>query len=186
MPSHFDDRDIMQRILNQNQDAFQALYNEYGKAVYSLAYRVLHNGQLAEEATQDTFLKVWLRKAQWDPDKGKLINWLLSIAHFTAIDLLRKEGRQPTVHPESIDDIEYVIPPDFSVAARHDGMALRLLLQRLTDDQAALIELAFYKGMSHSDIVAATNIPLGTVKTRLRRGLQRLRDMWLESERDTS
>jgi RNA polymerase sigma-70 factor (ECF subfamily) len=186
MQSHFDDQDAMRRILAQNQEAFQSLYSEYGKAVYSLAYRVLHNAQLAEEVTQDTFLKVWHRKAQWDPNKGKLLNWLLAIAHFTAIDHLRKENRQPHLHPESIEEIEYVLPADPSSAAWQDSMALRMLLTRLSKDQATLIEMAFYQGMSHSDIVRVTNIPLGTVKTRLRRGLQRLREMWLESVRNKS
>lgn len=182
----FNDQDAMRRILNQNQEAFRALYDEYGRAVYSLAYRVLRNAQLAEEVTQDTFLKVWLRKAQWDPNKGRLLNWLLAIAHFTAIDHLRKENRQPNLHPESIEEIEYAVPPDPSSAGWQDSTALRMLMTRLSKDQATLIELAFYQGMSHSEIVRATQIPLGTVKTRLRRGLQRLREMWLDSVRNKS
>jgi RNA polymerase sigma-70 factor (ECF subfamily) len=186
MQPSFDDQDIMRRILAQDQQAFHALYSEFGKAVYSLAFRVLHNAQLAEEVTQDTFLKVWLRKAQWDPQKGRLLNWLLAIAHFTAIDHLRKENRQPNLHPESIEDIEYAIPPDPSSAAWQDSSALRMLMPRLSKDQAALIELAFYQGLSHSEIVKVTQIPLGTVKTRLRRGLQRLRELWLDSVRNKS
>lgn len=182
----FNDQEVMRRILAQDQQAFHALYNEFGKAVYSLAYRVLHNAQLAEEVTQDTFLKVWQRKAQWDPNKGKLINWLLAIAHFTAIDQLRKENRQPNLHPETIEEIEYMVPPDPDSAAWQDGMALHMMISRLSEDQAKLIELAFYQGLSHSEIVKVTQIPLGTVKTRLRRGLQRMRELWLDSVRNKS
>lgn len=186
MQPEFNDQDVMRRILAQDQQAFHALYNAFGKAVYSLAYRVLHNAQLAEEVTQDTFLKVWQRKATWDPSKGKLINWLLTIAHFTAIDSLRKEHRQPNLHPEPIEEIEYIVPPDPDSAAWQDGMALHMLLSGLSDDQAKLIELAFYQGLSHSEIVKVTQIPLGTVKTRLRRSLQLIRELWLDSSGNKS
>ncbi len=95
-----DDIELMRRIAARDQQALWALYQQYGKAVYSLAYRILSNTVYAEEVTQDTFLKVWNQTTRWDSEKGKLKNWLLTIAQFTAIDRLRKEGRQPVVHPE--------------------------------------------------------------------------------------
>jgi RNA polymerase sigma-70 factor, ECF subfamily len=185
MHSQFDDIDIMKRLASHDQQAFRALYQEYGKAVYSLAYRVLQNATLAEEVTQDTFLKVWQQKTQWDSAKGKLKNWLLTITHFTAIDRLRQESRQPNVHPHSIEEIEeeiQILPSE----GWQDGTALRLVVEQLPEEQAALIELAFFRGMSHSEIAEVTQIPLGTVKTRLRSGLQHLRELWLESVKHPS
>ncbi len=186
MPALFDDIDVMQRITAQDQQAFQALYQEYGRAVYSLAYRVVQNASLAEEVTQDSFLKVWHHKSRWDPEKGKLKNWLLTIAHFTAIDRLRQENRQPHLHPNSIEDVEEAMLSPRAESLWQDGTVLRLLVSQLPAEQATMIDLAFFRGMSHSEIASATHIPLGTVKTRLRNGIQRLRELWLQSANQTS
>jgi RNA polymerase sigma-70 factor, ECF subfamily len=178
MPSPTDDIEIMKRVAAQDQQAFKLLYEEYGRAVYSLAYRILQNGKLAEEVTQDTFLKVWQQRTRWNPEKGKLKSWMLAIAHFTAIDCLRKEKRQPALHPDSVEDMDEKI----AASLWQEGSTLRLLVMQLPKEQASLIDLAFFQGMSHSDIANTTHIPLGTVKTRLRTGLQRLRELWLETE----
>jgi RNA polymerase sigma-70 factor (ECF subfamily) len=182
----FDDIEMMRRVAAHDQQAFQAVYQQYGKAVYSLAYRILQNATLAEEVTQDTFLKVWQHKTDWHPQKGQLKSWLLTITHFTAIDRLRRERRQPDLHPNPIEDIEEQMPVNRHEVLWQDGATLRLLITRLPHEQADLIELAFFRGMSHSEIAAATHIPLGTVKARLRSGLQRLRHLWLESVNQTS
>jgi RNA polymerase sigma-70 factor (ECF subfamily) len=183
MATSFDDIRVMQQIGAQDQHAFQLLYREYGAAVYSLAYRILQNGVLAEEVTQDTFLKVWQQKAQWDPAKGKLKSWLLTISHFTAVDRIRQEKRQPTLLPDAIDDLEDGAHGLHGENHWQEGTLLRLLVSHLPDQEAALIELAFFQGMTHADIAAVTRLPLGTVKTRLRSGLQRLRELWLQSNR---
>jgi RNA polymerase sigma-70 factor (ECF subfamily) len=186
MHSPSNDMELMKRVAARDQQAFHAIYQQYGTAVYSLAYRILQNGALAEEVAQDTFLKVWQQKAQWDPAKGNLKNWLLAITHFTAIDRLRQERRQPDLHPDSIEDVEEVMPIARDESGWQDGIALRMLVKQLPEDQAFLIDLAFFRGMSHSEIASATHIPLGTVKTRLRSGLQRLRELWLESTQTVS
>jgi len=186
MHTVFDDIELMRRIADHDQGALLALYEQYGKAVYSLAYRILQNATLAEEVTQDAFLKVWQHKTSWNPDKGKLKNWLLTITHFTAVDRLRRERRQPAVHPDSIDDIEDEVFAASAERLWQEGSILRLLVLQLPKEQALLIYLAFFQGMSHSEIADQTHLPLGTVKTRLRVGLRRLRDLWLESVNQTS
>lgn len=170
--------DLMRRIVHRDQQALRELYQEYGRAVYSLAYRVLQNVVWAEEVTQDTFLKVWDQAERWDSSRGKLKNWLLTIAHYSAIDRLRKERRQPTLHDEEINE-----ELAGSAGGWQDGSTLHMLVQELPPDQARLIELAFFEGLSHSQIAMRTSLPLGTVKTRLRTGLHRLRDLWNESGR---
>jgi RNA polymerase sigma-70 factor (ECF subfamily) len=170
----------MQRIAARDQQALWELYQHYGKAVYSLAYRVVGNTTYAEEVTQDTFLKVWRQTARWDSTKGKLKSWLLTIAQFTAIDRLRHERRQPNVLPDSIEDSAETF--NFSDSAGwQEGTLLQLLVDQLPREQARLINLAFFHGMSHSDIADELHLPLGTVKTRLRSGLKRLRELWMES-----
>ncbi|MBL8120563.1 MAG: RNA polymerase sigma factor, partial [Anaerolineae bacterium] len=185
MQSPFDDIAIMRQIARQDQQAFHALYQAYGKSVYSLAYHVLQNTGAAEEVTQDTFLKVWQHRATWDPNRGQLKNWLLTIAHFTAIDRLRRERRQPNLILNPLDELEEELT-SASAEWLHDGTILRLLVKQLPPEQAVLIQMAFFHGMSHGEIAEATQIPLGTVKTRLRSGLQRLRDIWLDSKPSAS
>ena len=180
------DAELMRRIAAHDQQALLALYEAHGKAVYSLAYRILRSATLAEEVTQDTFFKVWQRTTQWDPKKGKLKNWLLTITHYTAIDYLRRERRQPMLHPDHIEDADETMFASSGDIRWQDGTMLRLLLAQLPKEQAALIDLAFFQGMTHNDIATVTHIPLGTVKTRLRTGLQRLRELWLDSINQTS
>ena len=186
MHSQFDDKEYMKRIAAHDQQAFRVLYQQYGTAIYSLAYRILQNAVLAEEVTQDTFLKVWRQNAQWDPAKGNLRNWLLTITHYTAIDRLRHERRQPDLHPEAIEDVEDQMPIARGDTGWQDGIVLRMLVKQLPQEQAFLIELAFFRGMSHTEIAEETHIPLGTVKTRLRSGLHRLRELWIEASKQTS
>ena len=176
----------MRRIATRDQHAFHTIYQQYGSAIYSLAYHVLQDSTMAEEVTQDTFLKVWRQTAQWNPDKGNLKNWLLAITHFTAIDRLRKEHRQPALHPDAIEEVEEKLPVARNEFSWQEGITLRILVGQLPREQAFLIELAFFRGLSHSEIAEETQIPLGTVKTRLRTGIQRLRELWLESAKETS
>lgn len=186
MYSPTDDIHLMRRIADRDQQALMALYQQYGRAVFSLAYRILGNSTLAEEVTQDTFLKVWHQTTRWDSEKGKLRNWLLTIAQFTAIDRLRKEGRQPAIHHDSIEDTDESLLTASNDSRWQDGSLLRMMVSQLPEPQAHLIELAFFAGMSHGEIAEALHMPLGTVKTRLRAGLQRLRELWLESTDQTS
>ncbi|MBC7811832.1 MAG: sigma-70 family RNA polymerase sigma factor [Burkholderiales bacterium] len=180
----------MSQIAARDQQAFHVLYDDHGKAVYSLAYRILQNSTLAEEVTQDTFLKVWRQTTNWDPEKGKLRNWLLTITQFTAIDRLRRERRQPMLDPDPIEDTEETTLIAGSALQWdihwQEGTALRMLVGQLPAEQARLIDLAFFHGMSHSEIASETQIPLGTVKTRLRTGIQRLRELWGETVNRTS
>src|SRR4051794_20549322 len=98
------DRELMQRIARQDESALAQLYQRYANLVYSLAYRTLRDAALTEEAVQDTFLDVWRQPESWNPDKGKLTSWLLTIARYKAIDRLRKEVHQPENNAVQLDD----------------------------------------------------------------------------------
>lgn len=179
-----DDNALMERIIRHDQRALWELYERYGKAVYSLAYRIVQSAPMAEEITQDTFLKVWEKKTTWDPAKGKLKSWLLAITHFTAIDRLRKEQRQPAAIAEAIDDdvVDALVSRRVESHATRwqDESMLHMLVAQLPAEQSQLIELAFFQGLTHTEIAARLRLPLGTVKTRVRAGLQRLKTMWME------
>lgn len=182
--SSFQDRDLMRRIEQQDQSALAQLYERYGRPVYSLAYRVLQNAALAEEATQDTFMKVWKQSARWDSHKGALTSWLLTIARYTAIDRLRQEQRQTAPQMVSLDAIvspesEEGQPED---VVMRDGVVLRSLLNQIPQEQAQVIEMGFFQGLTHTELAEKLDQPLGTIKTRARLGLQKLRLLWSELE----
>jgi RNA polymerase sigma factor (sigma-70 family) len=180
-----DDRQLLQKLEGQDQLALAQLYDRYGAMVYSLAYRVTGTPALAEETTQDTFMKVWNQASRWDPEKGRFSSWLLTVTRYTAIDRLRQEQRHNSV---SIDKMP---EPTSRIGIPHDprlqdGKILRELLQQIPPEQAQLIERAFFQGMTHSELAESLDIPLGTVKTRVRLGLKKLRGLWIQAMRETS
>ncbi len=172
----------MHRILRQDQVALALLYARYGKLVFSLTFRILQNSTLAEEATQDTFLKVWRSAAQWDAAKGQLVSWLLTVARYTAIDRLRQEKRQNAPGLTSLEDVQWLPGSGDHLEERllRDGYLIRGLMDHLPREQAHAIELDFFEGLTHNELATRLNLPLGTVKARIRMGLQKLRAHWLE------
>ena len=177
------DADLMRRIVAQDHAALLALYERFGSQVYGLALRVLRDSQLAEEAAQDAFLKVWNKSVQWDPAKGQVGSWLLTIARYAAIDRLRREQRHNAAGATFLDALPDHTPSASIVGDRRwiDGQLLRQLMAELPAEQAQVIELAFFQGMTHSELAEYLGWPLGTVKTRLRSGLQKLRVLWSEA-----
>jgi RNA polymerase sigma-70 factor (ECF subfamily) len=151
------------------------LYQMYGSLVYGLALRVLQNPGIAEEVTQDIFLKVWQQPERWNPALGQFSSWLLTITRNAAIDRLRKERHAPV---QSMDYLEPVSRSQGIDSQWFDGQVLVNLLEQLPVEQRQLIELAFYQGFTHSELAERLRLPLGTVKTRLRMGLQKLKNLW--------
>jgi RNA polymerase sigma-70 factor (ECF subfamily) len=168
------DSELIERICQRDQRALAALYDQMADRVYSLAFYILRNPDNAEEVTQDIFMKIWDRADQWDERKAKLSTWILAMTRNAAIDRLRKEKRRPAVIDSPFDKILQM------EAVESDGHQLRTLLHHLPKEQQQAIYLNFFGGMSHTDIAEATGIPLGTIKTRLRLGLKKLRSMWME------
>ena len=182
------DAALMLRITNQDQTALMELYQRFGSQVYGLVLRVLRDSQLAEEAAQDTFLKVWHKAEQWDPSRGQLSSWLLTIARYAAIDRLRREQRHSSASGPFLDSLaEHASAPERVGDHRWlDGQLLRQFLTTLPEEQALVIELAFFQGMTHSELAEYLQWPLGTVKTRLRSGLQKLRALWMQSQEESA
>ena len=182
------DAALMLRITNQDQAALMDLYQRFGGQVYGLVLRVLRDTQLAEEATQDTFLKVWHKAEQWDSSRGQLSSWLLTIARYAAIDRLRREQRHSSTSVPFLDSLAENASAPERVGDRRwlDGQLLRQFMATLPEEQALVIELAFFQGMTHSELAEHLQWPLGTVKTRLRSGLQKLRGLWIDSQESSA
>jgi RNA polymerase sigma-70 factor (ECF subfamily) len=178
-----DDNLLVERIAQQDQTALALLYARYGDRVYGLTYRVLQNAMLAEEATQDVFLKVWRQSERWHADRGKFSSWLLTVARNCAIDRLRQEQRQEHGSEVELDDevIPLVAANTTDEQMHLDIEALRSLMTELPFEQSQAIELAFFQGLSHSQLAERLNLPLGTVKARVRMGLRKLKYQWLKN-----
>lgn len=178
-----DDLALISRIKQRDQDAMVSLHSRYVDLLYSIVYRVLDDSGSAEEAVQDAFMKAWQNASQYDGQRGPLIAWLIGIARNVAIDKLRQRGRQVAISEDNLlEDADeravFNLPDDWQDRERANG--LRFALQDLPAEQRQIIELSYYGGMSQSDIAEQFSLPLGTVKTRMRLGMQKLRDAWLK------
>lgn len=180
------------KLLNQIQDndesALSELYDQYVNAVFSVAYRVLGNEQDAEEVTQDVFMRIWKKAALYDEQKGKFISWLLTMTRRIAIDHLRRKQRATQVeNPVSLDEQEFLyettlVYDDTSELQR----TLISVLQELPGEYRDAIQLAYFKGMTHAEIATHLKRPLGTVKSHIRQGMEKLRLIWHSSEADNA
>ncbi len=170
---------LLRRVASGDGEALLALHQRYVNLVYSMALHVLQDRALAEEVTQDVFLKLWQRSERYDVQRGQFSTWLLSVTRFAAIDRLRYEGRRRSVSLTTDDGAAEIEIEHADHGEWERGQHLRLLLEELPAEQRDLIEMAYFGGMTHSDLAEHFNLPLGTVKSRLRLGLQRLRSLWL-------
>jgi RNA polymerase sigma-70 factor (ECF subfamily) len=178
-----DDEAQLARVAAGDSRALEALYDRYSRVVYSAALRILGLPELAEEVVQETFWRVWRRSGTFQPGRGQVSSWILGIAHNLAIDELRRQRARPSpVYDEEdrpvLRDIE---DSSMDVAgAAIDAEQRRLIsaaLNQIPAEQREALELAYFGGLSQSEIAARLQNPLGTVKTRIRLGLQKLRDI---------
>jgi len=167
----------MERLASGDLGALDRLYEQYGAMAYGIAYRITGDRSAAEDVVQDAFLGAWRNAARYVDARGTVRTWLLSIVHHRAIDAIRR--RRPTVE---LPDSEAGLPdtltlPDTwaAVELRLDRAAVQVALGRISEVQREAIELAYFGGLTQTEIADRTGVPLGTVKGRLRLGLQGLR-----------
>jgi RNA polymerase sigma-70 factor (ECF subfamily) len=173
------DSDLLRRVAGGDQEAFLELYDQFAARVHALTLHILHDPMLAEEATQDTFVKLWGRARQFVPERGDFGVWLLTIARRTALDRLRLEGRRPLLSDGNEPDTIWETLADTTRdAGEARWRSMHFAVQSLPEVQRQVIELGFYQGMSQSEIAAVLGWPLGTVKTRTRAAVQALRLAW--------
>jgi len=157
--------------------AFEALYDRYRSRAFGLAVRLTRQPGVAEEVTQDAFFNLWRNAGNFDPSRGNLGSWLLTFVRHRAIDSLRSgKRRERNVELDSAAErLEAPERTDEEVARREESRNARLLVNELPTDQREVIELAYFRGMTHTEIAAKVGIPLGTVKGRSRLALEKLR-----------
>jgi RNA polymerase sigma-70 factor (ECF subfamily) len=170
--------ELMRRVTERDQTAFDALYDRYAPVVHRMALRILNQDeQAADEVVQDVFFQIWRWPEKWDADKGTFVNWLLTVTRNTAIDQHRRHQRYVQL---PVDTIDAITQSSNQAEQRSDTRRLLLkLLKKLPREQKQVIMLAFLRDMTHQEIAAELDIPAGTVKSRLRLGMKKLRKAWL-------
>jgi RNA polymerase sigma-70 factor, ECF subfamily len=186
--SQADDRRSLGRVTEGDSGGLAALYDRHGRAVYSLALRILGDEGDAEEVAQDVFAQAWRRAAQYDESRGTVAAWLLVMARTRAIDRFRARRVRPEgrVHDDDGLTLQHLpaTTPDVAseMMAAERGHRVRRALEALPFLQRVAIELAYFEGLTQSEIAERLEQPLGTVKTRMRLGLLKLRDALVEAQ----
>ncbi len=180
--AHLTDEELLGLITRGSKDALSALYDRYARQAFSLSLRMVENQGLAEEVVQDVFMTVWTRGTTYRSERGPFSAWLLSVTHNRCIDELRKRRRRAKLPTMDIEDLraDPATSPDEVpdlVLARLDRQTLLKAMTGLPSPQRQVILMAYFQGLTQSEISDALGTPLGTVKTRMRLGLHKMRDI---------
>ena len=178
------DEDLMPLMARKDAAAFEVYYDRHGGAAYSLAHRIVGDPQAAEDVTQEAFLSIWRSRARYDPTRGSVRAWTLGIVRNRAIDALRREGgRAPKLDHDDDAALQREAAPERTEAEalrRETARQVRGALGALPTEQSQVIELAYFGGFTHSEIARMLKMPLGTVKGRMRLGLEKIRAGFVE------
>ena len=179
--AHLSDEAIVALVARSDEEALAELYDRFGRVAYGLAFRVLRDEKLAEDAVQEGFLGAWRNADRFMPERAKASTWVLTFVHRRAVDLVRREdrrraeplaeGAQPTPAVSAEDD----------AWLRFERERVQAALRQLPDQQREALELAYYGGFSQSELAERLGQPLGTIKSRMFTGLARLRDLLAEA-----
>src|SRR3954464_10586473 len=173
------DEDLVHLMSRADPRAFEVLYDRHAGAAFSLAYRMVGTRNVAEDVVQEAFLNLWRSGARYERTRGSVRTWVLGIVHHRAIDALRRstvhDRRRPS--DEGIEErLEAPQRTDLEAARREEAQAVRQAMDTLPAEQCQVIELAYFGGFSHSEIAELLGAPVGTVKGRMRLGLEKLRN----------
>ncbi|MEA2427537.1 MAG: hypothetical protein QOF37_1165 [Thermoleophilaceae bacterium] len=172
------DEELMQLVRRGDPRAFETVYDRHGGAAFSLAYRIVGNRTTAEDAVQEAFLSIWRSRTRYQPDRGSVRSWVLGIVHNRTIDTIRRNlvhDRRRTTAEGLEETHEAKERTDVEVARREEAQTVRAALDTLPGEQNRVIDLAYFGGFTHSQIAEMLDMPIGTVKGRMRLGLEKLR-----------
>jgi RNA polymerase sigma-70 factor (ECF subfamily) len=173
------DATLVSRLLQRDVNAFEQLYDRHSRTVYCLVLRILQQTGTAEEVVQDVFLQLWRNAAQYDSSRGPFVPWLFTLARNRAIDTLRLKSERQRRREDQTEELPPVASaPEYErhLDEKRRAEKVRALMASLNPQQKRAIELAYFEGLSHSEIAAALKEPLGTVKSWIRNGLLRLKE----------
>ena len=169
---------LVQLIAAGDQLALHSLYEQTHRMVFTLVVRITHNSETAEEVTLDVFHNVWRRAFTYDPVNGSVVGWIMNQARCRAIDRLRFDQRKKrtNAYPDSLLTTTGVVDPQTAALFEEQTRFLQTALEVLTPEERQVIETAFFSELTYQEVATKLNLPIGTVKTRIRAGLSKLRD----------
>ena len=172
------DEELMELVAAGDPRAFEAVYDRHGGAAFSLAYRMVGDRVAAEDVTQEAFLAIWRSRVRYQRERGSVRTWMLGIVHHRAIDALRRNmvHQRRRASAEGLEEREEAPErTDVEVARREEARTVRQAIDLLPEQQGRVIQLAYFGGFTHTQIAEMLDMPVGTVKGRMRLGLQKLR-----------
>jgi RNA polymerase sigma-70 factor (ECF subfamily) len=172
------DEELMELVCRNEAAAFEIVLERHIDAAFSLAYRMIGRRSLAEDVVQEAILSLWRTGARYDRGRGSVRTWILGITHHRAVDALRRDGVRTSKNVSDDDLHERLEAPertDVEVVRRDEAQEVRTALGELPDEQVRVIELAYFGGFTHTEIAAMLDLPIGTVKGRMRLGLEKMR-----------
>lgn len=170
---------LLKAVKAKNRDAFELLYDATVSRVFSLALRITRQQELAEEVVSDVYLQVWQQAGSYSPERGNVIAWLCVVCRSRALDALRRDNtaiRQAVVGFDTVPEAEDLNEPPDLLQSVEQGSAIHAALGNLSDQQRQLVALAYFRGYTHSELAVFVNMPIGTVKTHLRRAIVKLKE----------
>jgi RNA polymerase sigma-70 factor, ECF subfamily len=173
------DAALVQLLLRRDMRAFEQLYDRHSRIVYGLVLRILQQASTAEEVVQEIFLQLWRNANQYQSGRGPFVPWLLTLARNRALDRLRLKSERQRRREDQTDELPQIaLAPQYEkeLDEKRRAEAVRSLMGSLTAQQKKAIEMAYFEGLSHSEIAQTLNEPLGTVKSWIRNGLLRLKE----------
>jgi RNA polymerase sigma-70 factor (ECF subfamily) len=170
----YEEQELVALLRQKDNGAFSYLYDHYAVALHGVVKQIVADGELANDVVQEVFINIWKKIDTYDDSKGRLFTWMLNIARNASIDKIRSKAFQQSTRQQSLGDAETI-----AQAARpgFDDYGLKKVLYQLKEEQRMLVDLSYYQGFTHEQIAKALNIPLGTVKTRIRSALTQLRTL---------
>ena len=187
--THLSDEALVALVARGDDNALAALYDRVGRVAYGIAYRILRDERLAEDAVQEGFLGVWRAAAAFRPERAKASTWIVTLVHRRAVDIVRREERR---RAEPLETDAYADAADPAGSAEEEAWLgferdrVQGALRSLPDTQRETIELAYYGGYSQSELAERLGVPLGTIKSRMFAGLARLREVLDDAEPEGS
>ena len=179
------DEELMELVCRDEAVAFEIVLERHADAAFSLAYRMVGRRALAEDVVQEAMLSLWRTGARYDRSRGSVRNWILGITHHRAVDALRRDGLRTGKNVSDDDLHERLEAPertDVEVVRRDEAREIRTAIDELPTEQVRVIELAYFGGFTHTEIATMLHLPIGTVKGRMRLGLEKMRSRLSTSE----
>jgi len=173
----YSEQELVAMLQHRNDRAFNYLYENYSGALYGIINSIVSEKETANDVLQDVFINIWRKIESYDPTKGKLFTWMLNVARNAAIDKIRSKAYQDSLKNQSFPDNVDTGIGNAVTAPKTNDVGLKKILTKLKDEQRILIDLSYFQGFTHEEIARALNIPLGTVKTRIRSALTLLKTM---------